>query len=63
MGLPVQVNTTITRRNVHQVDAIAELLAAKGIAMWSVFFLVPVGRGVEEQRISPEEYEAVFERL
>jgi MoaA/NifB/PqqE/SkfB family radical SAM enzyme len=31
--------------------------------MWSVFFLVPVGRGVEEQRISPAEYEAVFERL
>ena len=63
LGLPVQVNTTITRRNFQQVDAIAELLAAKGIAMWSVFFLVPVGRGIEEQRISPKEYEAVFERL
>ena len=25
--------------------------------MWSVFFLVPVGRGVEEERITPEEYE------
>ncbi len=31
--------------------------------MWSVFFLVPVGRGVEEERITPEEYEQVFERL
>ena len=30
--------------------------------MWSVFFLVPVGRGVEEERIRPEEYEVVFER-
>ncbi len=63
LEMPVQVNTTITRRNVAQVDAIAELLAGKGIAMWSVFFLVPVGRGVEEQRISPAEYEMVFERL
>lgn len=63
LALPVQINTTITRRNVGQVDAIAELLAAKGIVMWSAFFLVPVGRGVEEQRISPDEYEAVFERL
>jgi len=63
LEMPVQVNTTITRRNVAQVDAIAELLAAKGIAMWSVFFLVPVGRGVEEERISPAEYETVFERL
>ena len=41
----------------------ADLLAGQGIAMWSVFFLVPVGRGVEEQRIAPEEYETVFERL
>ena len=61
--LPVQVNTTITRRNAHQVDRMAELLSSQGIAMWSVFFLVPVGRGVEEERIAPQEYEVVFERL
>jgi AdoMet-dependent heme synthase len=63
LEMAVQVNTTITRRNVHQVDAIADLLATKGIAMWSVFFLVPVGRGVEEERISPVEYETVFGQL
>ena len=63
LGLPVQVNTTITRRNVGQVDRMAELLAGQGIAMWSVFFLVPVGRGVEEERIGAEEYEVVFEQL
>lgn len=63
LELPVQVNTSITQRNVDQIDAMAELLAAQGISMWSVFFLVPVGRGVEEQRIAPERYETVFERL
>jgi len=63
LGLPVQVNTTVTRRNFHQIDAIAELLDDEGIAMWSVFFLVPVGRGVEETRIPPEEYEIAFARL
>lgn len=63
LKMPVQVNTTITRRNIDQIDALAELLAERGIAMWSLFFLVPVGRGIEEQRISPDEYEAVFERL
>ena len=63
LNMAVQVNTTITRRNVRQVDAMAELLAAQGIAMWSVFFLVPVGRGVEEERIKPQEYEEVFGRL
>jgi len=63
LALPVQVNTTVVRRNVHQIDAIAELLAEKAIATWAVFFLVPVGRGVDEPRISPREYEEVFARL
>jgi MoaA/NifB/PqqE/SkfB family radical SAM enzyme len=63
LGLPVQVNTTITRRNVEQVDAMAELFGEQQIMMWSVFFLIPVGRGLLEQRISPLEYEAVFEKL
>ena len=63
LGLPVQVNTTITRRNFAQIDAIAEMLSGRGIAMWSAFFLSPVGRGVEEERIAPEEYEVAFERL
>jgi radical SAM protein len=63
LKLPVQVNTTITRRNFLQIDAIADLLAGQGIAMWSVFFLVPVGRGVEEERVRPHEYEIAFERL
>ena len=63
LGLPVQLNTTITRRNFHQIDAMAELLASQRIAMWSVFFLIPVGRGLQEERIAAEEYEIVFERL
>lgn len=63
LELPVQVNTTITRRNVHQVDAMADLFANQHIAMWSVFFLVPVGRGAMEQRIAEDEYEDVFGKL
>ena len=63
LGIPTQVNTTITRRNVNQVDAMAELFGILGIVLWSVFFLIPVGRGRSEERISPEEYESVFEQL
>lgn len=63
LDFPVQINTSITKRNFRQIDQIADLLENKGIAMWSVFFLVPVGRGVEEERITPEEYRWVFERL
>ena len=63
LGLPVQINTTITRRNFDQIDAIADLLTQQGVVMWAAFFLIPVGRGIEEQRISPEEYEVAFARL
>lgn len=63
IGLPIQVNTTITRRNVEQVDAMAHMLASLGIVLWSVFFLIPVGRGLAEQRIRPEQYETVFGQL
>ena len=63
LGFGVQVNTTVTRRNVDQIDAIAENLEGHGIMMWAAFFLVPVGRGMEEERISPEEYEEVFAKL
>jgi radical SAM protein with 4Fe4S-binding SPASM domain len=63
LGLAVQVNTTVCGRNVQQLDAVAELLASHGIAMWAVFFLVPVGRGVQEESLSAEACEQVFERL
>ncbi|MDD3470961.1 MAG: TIGR04053 family radical SAM/SPASM domain-containing protein [Thermoguttaceae bacterium] len=63
LEVPVQVNTTISRRNVDQIDEMAQELADFGIAMWSLFFLIPVGRGVEEHRISPVEYESVFAKI
>jgi radical SAM protein len=63
LGLPVQVNTSITARNVDEIGPMAEKLDSMGISMWSVFFLVPVGRGVELERISPQRYEQVFEQL
>jgi len=63
LNLPVQVNTSVTRRNFGCMDEIAELLAGQGIMMWSAFFLVPVGRGLEEERILPAEYETAFEKL
>jgi len=62
-GLPVQVNTTIARHNLHQIDAIADLLAGEGIVLWSVFFLIPTGRGMADQRITAEECEEVFKKL
>jgi len=61
--LPLQINTTISRRNVHDLEAMAELLAAEKVVQWSLFFLVPVGRGQAAELLTPEEHEEVFERM
>jgi AdoMet-dependent heme synthase len=63
IGLPVQINTTVARHNVHQVDAIADVVRGMDVALWSVFFLVPTGRAQIDQRLTADECEAVFERL
>lgn len=66
-GIPTQVNTTITPANVGQIDRMAELFARQQIVMWSVFFLVPVGRARYSPRLSADECEGAcegaFERL
>lgn len=63
IGLPVQINTTITRRNLDDFDPMVRLLEALDIVLWSVFFLVPTGRGQSADLISAEEFEMVFEKL
>jgi len=62
-GIPLQVNTTVTRYNIDDFENIANLISGFDPVLWSVFFLVPTGRGKVEDTISPEEYESVFERM
>lgn len=62
-GLGVQINTTVTRENIDQLDRMAEMLSREGIVLWSVFFLVPVGRATADQRLSAEQCEKTFEKL
>lgn len=63
IGLPVQINTTITRHNLAQLDDTIALLEKLGIVLWSVFFLVPTGRGQQTDLVSAEEFEQVFQKL
>lgn len=63
LGLPVQVNTTLTRDNLHELEPLARLLASQGIILWSVFFLVPTGRAAAARRLAPEQYEEAFAAL
>jgi AdoMet-dependent heme synthase len=63
LGLPVQINTTITRRNLADFESMLALLKTFDMALWSVFFLVPTGRGQLKDLISAEEFEEVFAKL
>jgi radical SAM protein len=62
-GLPVQVNTTVTRRNRASLPALAALVGDLGAVMWSVFFLVAVGRAQDADQLTAAEYEEVFDFL
>jgi radical SAM protein with 4Fe4S-binding SPASM domain len=50
-------------QNFAQIERMAELVDLLDAALWSVFFLVPVGRGAGSQRLSAAQYEEAFERL
>ena len=63
VGLPVQINTTFSRSNLGDFDNIAALMETKRIALWSVFFLVPTGRGRIAELLSADEFEGVFAKL
>jgi radical SAM protein len=63
IGLPVQINTTFSRRNIAEIDAIVARMESLRIALWSVFFLVPTGRGKLDDLLNGDEFEQVFATL
>lgn len=62
-GLDIQVHTTVSRHNADHLDRLAAMLHDLKIVMWSVFFLVPLGRGKQEDLLTGEEFEQVFAKL
>ena len=63
VGLSLQINTTVSRYNVHLLDQMAGLVGRSNVVQWSLFFLVPTGRANAADMISPEEHEQVFHWL
>ncbi len=61
--VPFQINMTITRRNFHQVEAMMDLAEDLGAVALHLFFLVPTGRGREEELITPGEEEELLRRV
>jgi radical SAM protein len=63
IGIETQLQTTVTRRNKHELRDIARIAEEKGTRMWSLFFLLPMGRAQSEDDLSASEYEEVFETI
>ncbi len=63
LEMPLQINTTVSRYNVDVLDEMAALAGDVGCVLWSVFFLVPTGRGKVQDMVSPHEHERVMRWL
>jgi heme b synthase len=61
-GIEFQINTTVTRHNVHQVREILDLAVRLGAAAHHIFLLVPTGRAKDmvNQEIDALEYEKLL---
>jgi len=58
-GIEVQINSTVTRLNVHLLDELLSLALRIGAVAFHPFLLVPTGRGkgLESVELSPQQYE------
>lgn len=63
LDMPVQINTVISKYNVDHLEEMAAVVEDLGCVLWSVFFLVPTGRGQVNDMISPAEHERVMRWL
>ena len=63
LEMPLQINTVVSNYNLDALDEMAALVKELNCVLWSVFFLVPTGRGQTKDMISPAEHEKVFRWL
>ncbi|MEV4492545.1 TIGR04053 family radical SAM/SPASM domain-containing protein [Micromonospora coxensis] len=63
LDLRVQINTTVTRDNVRDLPDIAAQVHDRGAMLWSVFFLVPTGRGQALRSLDAAQTEDVLNIL
>ncbi len=63
LGFALQVNSTLTRHNVHEIPALAAQAVAVGASVWSAFFLVPTGRGRRADMLDAAGHERALRQL
>jgi radical SAM protein len=59
-GFRLQVNTTVTQGTVRELPELYLQMLDLRVHLWSLFFLVPTGRGQALQALSPHEGEDVL---
>ncbi len=57
------IQTTLTRGNRDELETLAFWAAEKGAVSFNLYFLVATGRGEKMQGLSPQENDAVLQRL
>jgi AdoMet-dependent heme synthase len=62
-GIPIQINTTVTRSTFDDFDSIATTVQQLGVVLWSVFFVVPTGRAAQHEMLSAAETDDIFQKL
>jgi AdoMet-dependent heme synthase len=60
LGLPLQINSTVSRRTLPTLPAMAARVAEFPLTLWAVFFLVQTGRGASVEQITAAECEEVL---
>ncbi len=63
IGYRLQINSTITSNNAKEAPALLQRVIKMGAKLWSVFFLVPTGRGTGLGALSPDEREDMLHWL
>lgn len=63
LGYRLQINTTVTATNVRELPDILRIVLQLHANLWSVFFLVPTGRGTTLGQLTPEQTEDVLQWL
>ena len=61
--LSIQINTTLTRGNLHEYEAFKRLMYELKPAMWSVFLLVPTGRAAAADLPDAQDIEHIFQDM
>lgn len=64
-GLPFQINSTLTKFNIGDLDALHDLAVSHGAVGFHPFLLVPMGRGssIADNALGPDTYEAALDRI